>query len=71
MRQEAWNIYTRRFNIRLSTEISNLAMFFFLNTSIRRLRILTSQTRLSTWLLVFILLVFWEPSAIMHLSMLS
>ncbi|MBA0623385.1 hypothetical protein Godav_008855, partial [Gossypium davidsonii] len=66
MRQEAWNIYTRRFNIRLSTEISNLAMFFFLNTSIRRLRILTSQTRLSTWLLVFILLVFWEPSAIMH-----
>ncbi|MBA0745662.1 hypothetical protein Gogos_008233, partial [Gossypium gossypioides] len=66
MRQVAWNIYTRRFNLRLSTEISNLAMSFFLKTSIRRLRILTSQTRLSTWLLVFILLVFWEPSAIMH-----
>ncbi|MBA0737387.1 hypothetical protein Gogos_010854, partial [Gossypium gossypioides] len=66
MRQGAWNICTRRFNLRLSIEISVLAMSFFLKTSKRRLQILISQTRLLTWLLVFILPVFWEPSSIMH-----
>ncbi|MBA0618594.1 hypothetical protein Godav_027914, partial [Gossypium davidsonii] len=66
MWQGAWNICTRRFNLRLSIKMSNLAMSFFLKTSKRRLQILTSQTRLPTWLLVFTLLVLWEPSAIMH-----
>ncbi|MBA0687048.1 hypothetical protein Goari_014611, partial [Gossypium aridum] len=66
MWQGAWNICTRRFNLRLSIKMSNLVMSFFLKTSKRRLQILTSQTRLPTWLLVFTLLVLWEPSTIMH-----
>ncbi|MBA0687689.1 hypothetical protein Goari_015203 [Gossypium aridum] len=58
MRQVAWNICMRRFNLRLCTEISDLAMSFFLKTSKQRLQILTSQPRLPTWLFVFILFVF-------------